>query len=103
MLASKKAGWKIIQVPQAKIWHKGVQMNYDPSPLVTYYSTRNQLLFLTKHQAPLKAKIYTWVQSLQTLLSWTVKPKWKEKRENRDAMWQGLMDFRHKRFGKMPS
>lgn len=47
------AGWRIVIEPRAKLWHKGVRRDYQPSPSVTYYSTRNQLLFLSKHHAPL--------------------------------------------------
>ena len=50
---TKKAGWRIVHVPQAKLWHKGVQRDYKPSPSVTYYSTRNRLMMLAKHHAPL--------------------------------------------------
>jgi hypothetical protein len=42
-----------MNVPQARLWHKGVQKDYKPDPHVTYYSTRNRLLMLSKHQAPL--------------------------------------------------
>jgi len=96
-----RAGWKIMNVPQAKIWHKGVQRDYKPKPSFTYYGTRNHLLTLTKHQAPLKAVLYTWLQFFRTLVSWTIKPKWREKREHRNAMWKGMTDFLHRRWGQM--
>ena len=31
-----KAGWRIVHVPAAKVWHKGVQRDYRPKPYVTY-------------------------------------------------------------------
>ena len=40
---------------------------------------------------------------LRTLVSWTVKPKWRDKRANRDAMWQGVLDFLRRRWGKQGS
>jgi GT2 family glycosyltransferase len=97
------AGWKIINVPQAKIWHKGVQRDYQPKPSFTYYGTRNQLLTLEKHRAPLVAWMFTWLQILRTLVSWSIKPKWKSKREHRDAMWKGIVDFLQRRWGQMTS
>jgi GT2 family glycosyltransferase len=98
----KKAGWKIIHVPEAKIWHKGVQRDYKPKPSVTYYATRNRLLMLSKHHAPLRAWIATWVYIFRTLLSWSIKPKWRSKREHRNAMWHGVRDFFWHRWGQMP-
>lgn len=48
---ARKAGYKIIYVPQAKVWHKGsmsTKANHD-SPLHAYYHNRNRLIFLNKH------------------------------------------------------
>jgi len=98
-----RAGWKIINVPQAKIWHKGVQRDYQPKPSFTYYGTRNHLLTLAKHKAPIRARIFTWLQLLRTLLSWSIKPKWRDKREHRNAMWKGMFDFLRKHFGQWSS
>ena len=98
-----RAGWKIIHVPQAKIWHKGVQRNYQPSPSFTYYKTRNHLLTLSKHGAPFYAKVFTWLQVWRTLISWTIRPKWKDKKEHRNAMWMGMMDFLRKKTGQKSS
>jgi GT2 family glycosyltransferase len=98
-----RAGWKIIHVPQARIWHKGVQRDYQPKPSFTYYGTRNHLLTLSKHHAPLRVRMYTWMQILRTLASWSVKPRWRHKREHRDAMWRGILDYLRRRWGAMPT
>lgn len=90
---AKSAGWKIVFVPEARMWHKGVQRNYQPGPNVTYYVTRNQLLFLKKHRAPLKAWFFNWFTFIRTVISWTLRPKWRGKREHRDAMVQGMIDY----------
>ena len=97
------AGWKIFHVPEAKIWHKGVQRDYQPKPYVTYYSTRNHLFTLAKHHASLTAKFYTWKNLLRTLASWSIKPKWRNKRDHRNAMWRGMVDYLLRRSGPMPS
>jgi GT2 family glycosyltransferase len=97
------AGWKIFNVPQAKIWHKGVQRDYQAKPSFIYYGTRNQLLTLAKHRAPLSVWLFTWLQILRTLVSWSIKPKWKSKREHRNAMWKGVIDFLQRRWGQMTS
>lgn len=96
-------GWKILHVPQAKIWHKGVQRNYQPSANLDYYATRNRYLFYSKHHAPLKVWGYATIQTFRTLLSYTIRPKWRYKREHRNAIWQGWVDFLRKKWGKRPN
>ena len=99
-LRAREAGWCILHAPQARLWHKGVQRDYEPNPSVTYYATRNHLLLMAKHHAPLAAWLVTWGQLLRTLASWSLKPQWRSKRAHRDAMWQGATDFLRHRWGK---
>ena len=100
-IRARKTGWNIVHVPYAKLWHKGVQRDYHPAPSVTYYNTRNRLLALAKHHAPLFVWICTWWQTFKTLASWTIKPIWRSKRAHRDAMWRGIMDFLAQSWGPM--
>ncbi len=95
-----KHGWKILLAPQAKLWHKGVSRSYTPSANVTYYMVRNQMLFLQKHHAPLDVKIFTWVERLRMIASYSLRPKWKHARDHRDAAVQGLYDSIFQRWGK---
>ena len=101
-LRAAEHGWTVLQVPQAKLWHKGVQRDYRPGPNVTYYSTRNHFLLLAKHHAPLRAWLVVWGDTLRTLASWTLKPKWHSMHAHRDAMWQGVWDFIRHRWGMRP-
>jgi len=98
-LRTGRAGWQVMHVPAAKLWHKGVQKDYRPGPNVTYYSTRNRFLMMSKHQAPVKIWLAVWLQNLRTITSWTLKPKWRTMHEHRDAMWQGTVDFLRHRWG----
>jgi len=102
-IRANRSGWKILHVPNAKIWHKGVKRNFDPRPYVTYYMTRNYLFTLAKHKAPFQTRLYAFGEILKTLLSWSIKPRWKNKRDHRHAMWRGMVDFLHHRMGPMPS
>ena len=102
-LRAGKAGWRIMHVPQAKLWHKGVQRDYRPNPSMIYYGTRNRFLMLAKHHATLKTWAAAWGQTLRTLVSWTIKPKWRSMRNHRNAMWRGMVDFIRHRWGQMPS
>lgn len=96
----KSHGWKAVIVPKAKIWHKGVQRNYLPSPNVTYYATRNRLLYYKNNKAPFNIWITTIFDMIKTALSWTLRPKWKHLRENRDALVQGMLDFLRQKWGQ---
>ena len=98
-----RGGWKVVHVPQAKMWHKGVTVDHKPKPSVTYYATRNRLLTLSKHHAPARVWVAAWADLLRTYTSWTVKPKWRSMSEHRDAMGRGMSDFFRHRWGRMPS
>ena len=96
-----KSGWRIVHVPQARLWHKGIWRDYRPSPLVTYYGTRNRLLTLSKHRVPVGIRLVAWAQFLRTIASWTIRPKWVGQREHRKAMLKGMTDYLRGRWGQM--
>lgn len=98
-LRASRSGWFIVQVPDAKLWHKGVQRNYQPSPSVTYYATRNRFLMLQKHKASLIIWAAAWEQTIRTLVSWSIDPKWRRMRDHRNAMLEGIADFYQNRWG----
>lgn len=98
-IRARRAGWKIRFVPQAKVWHKGVQPDYRPSPNVTYYCTRNWFLLLEKHRAPLNVWAFVILWTVKALVVWTIKPDGPQAKEHRAAMWQGTRDFLRKRWG----
>lgn len=65
---ARKAGWKVISVPSAKVWHKiGVSFGSESSPLRTYFSTRNKLLWFSRH-ASLSARVRLGIQTLRRLV-----------------------------------
>jgi GT2 family glycosyltransferase len=98
-LRASRASWKVIHVPHARIWHKGVQRHYKPGANVTYYKTRNKFLMLSKHHAPVKEWVFAWLSTLRTLLSWSIRPKWRDMRDHRNAILQGMLDFLQHRWG----
>lgn len=97
-----RAGQKILLVPRARIWHKISLTAREASPQVHYYMVRNRLLFLKlARMGP-----GPWVRTLlfdyaRTLLSWTLKPQWRHKAPQRQAMVQAILDFGRGRFGKV--
>ncbi|MBN1867106.1 glycosyltransferase family 2 protein [Candidatus Sumerlaeota bacterium] len=46
---AQRAGWRTVELRTARIRHKGYGSSSKESPLKTYYSLRNQLLFIAKH------------------------------------------------------
>ncbi len=97
-----QAGFKILHVPPAKIWHKISHVAREASPQGHYYMTRNRLLFLKLAQTG----PHPWLNTLlldyaRTLLSWTLKPRWRHKAPQRRAMLQAILDYGRGRFGKV--
>jgi len=46
---AKKYGWRVVWVPESKVWHK-VSMTFgELSPVMIYLMTRNRWLFMWKH------------------------------------------------------
>jgi GT2 family glycosyltransferase len=99
-LRARQAGWKILHVPQARLWHKGVQREYNPPANVTYYKIRNGFLLAKKHKAPLRVQAFAWTDTLYTLMAWSINPRWRDKRDHRDAMLHGIRDFMAQKWGK---
>jgi GT2 family glycosyltransferase len=101
-LRARRAGWTILNVSEARLWHKGVQRDYQPKPAVSYYNTRNQLLMMHKHRAPLEAWLVAGSQKLRTIVSYSLRPRWRSRRAHRDAMCRGAVDFFARRWGRGP-
>lgn len=93
-------GFKILQVPTAKVWHK---ISVEPqlvSPRVAYYMARNHLLFLKTSGVGIRTWTHVIASYVRTLTSYTVRPKHRAQRAKRDAMARGVMDFWRGRWGR---
>lgn len=97
-----RQGGRIQHVPRAHAWHRISAAAREASPLVHYYMTRNRLLFLRSAGAPASAIAGATVETLRTAVSWTLRPKWRDKRAHRNAMLRGAADFWRGRFGRAP-
>jgi GT2 family glycosyltransferase len=86
-LRTKRAGFKLMFVPQAILWHKVAKSSAIGSSLQDYYITRNRLLFGTSY-APLRAKVALIRESVRILFGQNY---WKKK---------GVIDFYLGRLGK---
>lgn len=96
-----RAGYKIMLIPAAMIWHKISLEARATSPRTYYYMTRNRLLFLHRTRAGYGSWFYTLSEYARTFLSWSVRPKWADKRPLRRIMWQAIRDYWGGRFGQV--
>lgn len=98
---ARRAGFRILFTPRAKLWHKiPLNARFDKEYLA-YYMTRNRLLFLRATGA----RPRTWfnalvLQDLRTYLSLCLRPKWRTRR-GRVGMRLAWMDFWRGRFGRL--
>lgn len=98
---ARRAGFAVLHVPTARIWHKIPADGRSDSPRVHYYMSRNRLLFLRL----IGAGPGVWLRSLvgdyaRTLLAWTLLPRWRGKAPMRRAMWAALVDAARGRWGR---
>lgn len=97
----KRAGFRILHVPSACVWHKIRPEAQKDSPLVHYYMTRNRLLFLKVAGAGAQAWLHTLLtEYLCILATWTLKPQWWNKWKPRNAMLWAIGDALCGRWGK---
>jgi GT2 family glycosyltransferase len=95
-----RAGFKIAYVPTAMMWHKIGLDARATTPQVYYYMTRNRLLFLHKTHAGLRTWLGLAGEFTHTLLSWSLRPKWKDRRHLRGVMLRAIKDFSIGNYGQ---
>lgn len=99
-----RAGYKILHVPRSHIWHKIAPAQQAASPRIHYYMTRNRLLFLKATGAGLRPWLHTLLTDyLRTLLSWTLRPRWRAKHPHRRMMIRAIGDAFRGRWGQQPT
>lgn len=120
---ARKAGWRNIVVTNAKVWHKiGVSFGSESSPLRTYFSIRNQMLWFSRH-APFSARVRLWAKNLRRLIPtffmdtgpapWITRAWWAAQDYMRSWLGRGrrleylavrraILDYAHGRFGDCP-
>jgi GT2 family glycosyltransferase len=99
-----RAGYKIVHVPMAKVWHKISPSAREDLPFVHYYMTRNRLLFLKATGAGLRAWLHTLIADyLRTLISWSLRPRWRHKQRQRRAMIRAISDAWQGRWAENPA
>lgn len=92
-LRARQLGYSILYVPTARVWHRSHHTREAQLPFITYYMTRNSLMLIAKHNGGVARFMKVLLRQLLTAVTWTVKPKWRHKRIERDALLRGLADF----------
>ena len=103
-LRAQSAGYKVIYVPGAKMWHKISAAMGSASPATTYYITRNSYLTISKHLTgfdKLRAFSYTTAGTIRTVIAWTFKSKYQPMYRHRNAKILAMRDALFGRYGKM--
>ncbi|MAS35257.1 MAG: glycosyl transferase [Anaerolineaceae bacterium] len=98
---ARRHGMKIVHVPMAMMWHKISLQGRETTPGAYYYLTRNRLLFLSQSHASLQTWLYTLGDYARTWLSWTIKPKWQDRRHLRGVMLRAIGDYYTGKRGRM--
>src|SRR5437762_2679634 len=96
----REGGYKILFVPEAKMWHKTGTTLAKNRPVQLRYSTRNSLFLLQRHKVgyyPLSLFIYLFVVCPFKMLLFAVLLKWKNSR----GIFDGIRDWRAGRYGRV--
>lgn len=70
---AKKAGYKIMYTPHAKIRHKDSVTIGKTSPMKAYYDARNPMLVILKHKSPEYFRKYFWLHFRKDVLKFSLK------------------------------
>jgi len=96
---ARRAGWRVAVAARARVWHPDTRTRDRLAARVTYYITRNQLLLIRTHHLGARLAAGVLLRHLRTLVSWTVRPKWRHKRAQRRALARALLDAARGRWG----
>jgi GT2 family glycosyltransferase len=103
-LRAKAAGYQVLYVPEAKMWHKISATMGQFSPATVYYMTRNSFLLFSTHskgwQRPLAFTLNS-IRTLRTVFAWSVNSKYRNMKRHRQANLLAMRDAILGRYGKM--
>jgi GT2 family glycosyltransferase len=96
---ARRAGFRVVYVPSAYMWHKIEQNARETSPSYHYYMTRNRLLYLRCSGADRLTVAVAMCALLRTALAWSMRPEHRSMRSYVPALLRGVGDFLIGRFG----
>lgn len=101
-LRARRAGYAVLYIPAAKIWHRSSNAREEALPHMQYYMSRNSYLMLKKNGFGWGAIAKMFTRHLIWIINWSVNPKWRHKRKQRDALFKALVDAVRGCYGKQP-
>jgi hypothetical protein len=91
------AGWRVVTVPDAWLWHKVSRSTGTDSELTLYYMRRNALLYLERNaRRPMAARLASTVDSVYLAAVWAIRG---ERRRAR-VLLRAVGDYWRGRLGK---
>ncbi len=94
----REAGYKVMYIPEAKMWHKTGTTLAKNRPVQLRYSTRNSLYLLQRHKVgfyPLSLWVHLLGVSPVKMLLFALMLRWK----NSVGILKGIQDWRAGRYG----
>jgi GT2 family glycosyltransferase len=99
---ARRAGFRVVYAPQARVWHKIKMTARMSSSRYLYMMARNRLLYLKLTGATPRVMTVAILDVLRTAASWSLRPQHKEMRPFSGALARGVGDFLFGRFGEPP-
>jgi len=103
-IRARAAGWRILYMPRARLWHKVSAAMGTTSPATEYYMSRNVLLFLHKNGQGVRrwrSLVLAAGRNLLAVAAYTAKPHSGRRLPHRNARLLALRDAVLGRWGKM--
>jgi GT2 family glycosyltransferase len=103
-LRARQAGYQVLAVPSAVVWHKVSATLGKTSPIIDYYMLRNHLHLIVQHWSGVRRfypVIRTVARNMATVAAYTVKSHQGSRIPSRNARLMALRDALLSRWGKM--
>jgi hypothetical protein len=94
----REAGYKVVYIPEAKMWHKTGTTLARNRPVQLHYSTRNGLYLIQRHRLgvyPISLIVHLVLVSPLKMLLFALLGRWR----NAVGIWRGIRDWRCGRYG----
>lgn len=96
---ARRAGFRVVYVPDARMWHKIKMADRTASHSYLYLMARNRLLYLRCRGAHPGTILVASADVLRTAASWWLRPKHRAMRPFAGTLVRGVLDFVAGRFG----
>lgn len=99
---ARRAGFRIVLVPHARMWHKIGQTERAQSRFYLYLMARNRLLYV-RCSASYGAALIATLDVLKTALSWSLRPRHRQMRPFASALTKAVFHYLTGQFGAPPA